>query len=227
MEARVQSISRIISLLLIISYGIFTFFQTRTHHGIYNDVFEEDDQRDAGRDEERHSKEKLTMTESLIALGVSVALVTLMAITLVHEIEPILNQSSVTDPFMGLILVPFVEKFAEHLSAINKAWDDRMNFALSHVLGSTLQTALFNAPLTVIVGWGLHKNMDLDFDIFNLVMLILSILTVGRFLQDQKSNYLEGSLLVILYIAVAVAAYHTPNPGHTEDSSHAGKSTGH
>jgi Ca2+:H+ antiporter len=118
---------------------------------------------------------------------------------------------------MGLILVPLVEKFAEHITAINEAWDDRMNFALSHVLGATLQTALFNAPLTVIVGWAMKKNMDLDFDIFNLVMLILSILTVGRFLQDQKSNYLEGSLLVILYVAVAVTAYHTPNPAHVGD----------
>lgn len=87
-----------------------------------------------------------------------------------------------------------------------------MNFALSHVLGATLQTALFNAPLTVIVSWGLGKGMDLSFELFNLVMLILAILTVGRFLQDQKSNYLEGSLLVMLYIAIAVSAYHAPNP---------------
>ena len=34
-----------------------------------------------------------------------------------------------------------------------------MNFALAHVLGSTLQTALLNASLVVIVGWGLDKNM--------------------------------------------------------------------
>ena len=52
---------------------------------------------------------------------------------------------------MGLILVPLVEKFAEHLTAIDEAWDNQVNFALSHVLGATLQTALFNAPLTVIV----------------------------------------------------------------------------
>lgn len=51
------------------------------------------------------------------------------------------------------------EKLAEHLTAIDEAWDNQMNFALSHVLGATLQTALLNAPIVVLVGWGLGKNM--------------------------------------------------------------------
>ena len=38
-----------------------------------------------------------------------------------------------------------------------------MNFALAHVLGATLQTAMFNAPLVVIVAWGLKKEMVNDF----------------------------------------------------------------
>jgi len=158
------------------------------------------------------AKDKLTMSECIFALAAAIALVTLIAITLVLQIEHIIENSNVSDAFMGLILVPLVEKFAEHLTAIDEAWDNQMNFALSHVLGATLQTALFNAPLTVIVSWGLHKPMDLNFDIFNLVMLILAILTVGRFLQDQKSNYLEGFLLVILYVAIAVSAYYYPDP---------------
>jgi calcium/proton exchanger cax len=55
----------------------------------------------------------------------------------------------------GLILVPLVEKAAEHITAIDEAWDDQMNFALSHILGASIQTALLNTPLAVIVGWGL------------------------------------------------------------------------
>ncbi|KAL6860530.1 hypothetical protein ACO1O0_004558 [Amphichorda felina] len=205
------NISRVISVLLMISYAIFVFFQARTHHGIYTAIFEQDEERDADRHGDLN-KPKLTMTESIISLIVAVALVTLIAIILVLQIHHVIEVSSVSDPFMGLILVPLVEKFAEHLTAIDEAWDNQMNLALSHVLGATLQTALFNAPLTVVVGWGLGKGMDLNFDMFNLVMLILSILTVGRFLQDQKSNYLEGFLLVTLYIAIALSAWHYPNP---------------
>ncbi|KAH7327894.1 hypothetical protein B0I35DRAFT_415990 [Stachybotrys elegans] len=204
-------ISRIISIILIVAYLVFIFFQTRTHHGIYDAIFEADEARD--RDHTKDAKKaKLTLTECIIALVVGIALVTIISITLVLQIEHIIEYSSISDPFMGLILVPLVEKFAEHLTAIDEAFDNQMNFALSAVLGSTLQTALFNAPLTVIVGWGLGKAMDLNFDIFNLIMLILAILTVGRFLQDQKSNYLEGVLLIFLYMAIAVAAFYFPNP---------------
>lgn len=208
---RTLQISRIISILLILAYFVYVLFQTRTHHGIYDAIFEADEHRDRDKAKDL-AKAKLTMTECILALAIGIALVTLIAITLVLQIEHIIQYSHVSDPFMGLILVPLVEKFAEHITAIDEAWDNQMNFALSAVLGSTLQTALFNAPLTVIVGWGLGKHMDLNFDVFNLVMLVLAILTVGRFLQDQKSNYLEGFLLVILYVAIAVSAWYYPNP---------------
>ena len=116
---------------------------------------------------------------------------------------------------MGLILVPVVEKAAEHLTAVDEAWDDQMNFALSHVLGATIQTALLNAPLVVIVGWGLGKPMNLHFAMFDIIVLILAILVVGNFLRDQKSNYLEGALCIIVYIIIAAGAFYYPNP-HSE-----------
>lgn len=215
-------ISRIVSVLLIIAYLVYVFFQARTHHGIYDAIFEYDEHRDQDKHKDAN-KDKLTLTECLVALTVSITLVSFMAVFLVEQIEPVIEGSNVSDAFMGLILVPLVEKFAEHLTAIDEAWDNQMNFALSHVLGATLQTALFNAPLTVIVGWGLDNTigsssthnyrMDFEFEVFNLVMLILAILTVGRFLADKKSNYLEGFLLVILYISIAASAYYYPFTG--------------
>jgi Ca2+:H+ antiporter len=64
-------------------------------------------------------------------------------------------------------------------------------------VGPSIQTALFNAPLVVIVGWVMGKDMDLNFEIFMIVLLVLSIVVVGNFLRDGESNYLEGSLLVV------------------------------
>ncbi|KAF7560774.1 hypothetical protein G7046_g3372 [Stylonectria norvegica] len=226
LDQKTLQISRIVSILLIIAYCVYAWFQARTHHGIYDAVFEQDEHHD--RDKEKdEAKAKLTLTECIIALVIAVALVTFMAVILVMQIEFIIEDHGVSDAFMGLILVPLVEKFAEHLTAIDEAYDNQMNFALAHVLGATLQTALFNAPLVVIVGWGLGKGMDLNFDVFNLVMLILAILTVGRFLQDQKSNYLEGFLLVVLYIAIAVSAFYYPNPEHGAEGQEAtGEGTG-
>ncbi len=101
---------------------------------------------------------------------------------------------------------------AEHLTAVDEANDGQINFALYHCLGPSIQTALFNAPLVVLVGWAIGKPMDLNFEIFMIALLVLSILVVGNFLRDGESNYLEGALLVIIYVIVAVAAWYYPNP---------------
>jgi Ca2+:H+ antiporter len=217
--SRTLNISRIVSILLLAAYIVYVYFQARTHHGLYNAVFEHDEHRDKDRIKDLR-RAKLTMTEAIAAMLISIALVTLIAIALVEQIVYVVEERGISDPFLGLILVPLVEKAAEHLTAIDEAWDDQMNFALSHVLGATLQTALFNAPFITIVGWGMQKPMDFNFEIFDVVMLILAIITVGGFLRDQKSNYLEGLLCVVVYIAIAVAAYFYPNPPHHDGGGH-------
>ncbi|WDK11780.1 Ca2+ transporter (calcium/proton exchanger) [Colletotrichum graminicola] len=211
LNSKTLHISRLVSVLLVIAYSVFVLFQARTHHGIYDAIFERDEQRD--RDKHKDiNKPKLTLTECIIALVISITLVAFMAIYLVEQIHPIVLKHGISDHFMGLILVPLVEKAAEHLTAVDEAWDNQMNFALSHVLGATLQTSLLNGPLVVIVAWAWHKHMDIVFEVFDIGMLLLSILTVGNFLRDQKSNYLEGFLCVIVYLAIAVAAFYYPNP---------------
>ncbi|CZT11298.1 related to vacuolar Ca2+/H+ antiporter [Rhynchosporium agropyri] len=211
LDHKVVMISRIASIILMVAFAIYVWFQMHTHHGLYDDLFENEEM----MDEDRHKdlrKAKLTFTECIFALTISIALVTIIAIGLVEQIHHIVEEYGVSDAFMGLILVPIVEKAAEHLTAMDEAWDNQMNFALSHVLGATIQTALFNAPLVIIVAWGLHKPMDLNFELFDMVMLILAILVVGNFLRDGKSNYLEGALCVLVYAVIAVAAWFYPNP---------------
>ncbi|TVY57542.1 Vacuolar cation/proton exchanger 5 [Lachnellula cervina] len=220
LENRAKHISRIASIFLIVAYAIYIWFQVRTHHSIYDAILLSDEEHDDDRHRDLR-KPKLTFTECVVALAVSIALVTLLAIGLVEYI-PNIVEKGVSDAFVGLILVPLVEKAAEHLTAVDEAWDNQMNFALSHVLGATIQTALFNAPLVVIVGWGLDKNMDLNFEVFMIVVLILAILVVGNFLRDQKSNYLEGAMCLIIYCIIAVAAFYYPNPAETVSPGEAG-----
>jgi Ca2+:H+ antiporter len=126
--------------------------------------------------------------------------------------------------FVGLILVPLVEKAAEHITAVDEAWDDQMNFALSHVLGASIQTALFNTPLVVIVAWGIGLPLDLNFEIFDAVVLILAILVVGNFLRDGKSNYLEGVLCILVYMIIAISAFYYPNPKTSTETAGEGDS---
>ena len=75
----------------------------------------------------------------------------------------------------------------------------QQNFALYHCIGPSIQTALFNAPLVVLIGWALGKPMDLNFEIFMVALLLISILVVCNFLRDGECNYLEGALLIVSF----------------------------
>lgn len=63
-----------------------------------------------------------------------------------------------------------------------------------------------------MVGWGLGTDMDLNFEIFMAVLLVMSILVVGNFFRDRKPNYLEGALLVLVYVIITITTWYYPNP---------------
>lgn len=186
-----------------------------SHNSIFDDILEVDEHQ--SKDHHKEAKRaKLTFTEALVALAISLTFVCMCAVFLVQEIEYIVERG-VSDNFMGLILVPLVEKAAEHLTAVDEAWDNQINFALFHCLAPSIQTALLNAPLAVIVGWGQGQGVDggspmsLNFEIFMVVLLVLSILVVGNFLRDGKSNWLEGFLCVLVYVIIAVTTWYYPS----------------
>lgn len=216
LQARTEKISYATAIVLLIAFFIYLWFQARSHHGLYEDILEADEERDHDRHQDL-AKPKLTFTESIVALAIALTFVSFMAVFLVKEIEYLVLHRGVSDHFLGLILVPLVEKASEHLTAVDEAYDDQMNFALAHVLGASIQTALLNTPLVVIVGWALGTPMSLNFQLFDAVVLILAIIVVGNFLRDEKSDYLEGVLSVFVYLLIAVTAYYYPNPRHIQE----------
>lgn len=87
-----------------------------------------------------------------------------------------------------------------------------MNSVLLRILGGSVHTTLLNAPILVFVGWGIGVPLDLQFEVFDAVIIILSIFIIGNFTRDGKSDFLEGILCILLYILVAIAAFYYPNP---------------
>ncbi|SMY23086.1 unnamed protein product [Zymoseptoria tritici ST99CH_1A5] len=210
LEEDIVRISQWTSIALIVAYLCYLIYSCTSAHSIFDEVIEMDEHADADREDDM-AKAKLTLTETFAALAIAIAFVTWLLIILVGNIEEVV-EAGVPDQFLGLILLPLVEKAAEHLTAIDEAWDGVINVALYHCIGPSIQTALLNAPLVVLVGWAIGKPMDLNFEIFMIALLVLSILVVGNFLRDQESTWLEGALLVIIYIIIAIASYYYPNP---------------
>lgn len=103
-------ISRGVAIISLVGYVIYLGYQTISHDGLLHEIYEADEHKDNDRHEEL-AKPKLTLTEVLVALAISLACVSLIAVSLVQEIHYIVERG-VKDAFVGLILIPLVEKIA-------------------------------------------------------------------------------------------------------------------
>lgn len=125
LQADVLKISQTTSIVLIIAFFLYIWYCASSQHSIFDEVIEMDEHRDADRESDIR-KPKFTMTETMVALAVSITVVTLLLIILVEKIEQVV-ESGVPDQFLGLIMLPLVEKAAEHLTAIDEAWGESIS----------------------------------------------------------------------------------------------------
>lgn len=146
----------------------------------------------------------------LLLLG-STALVAVCAEFMVSAIEHLVETTSLSEAFIGLIILPIVGNAAEHVTAVIVAYRNKMDLALGVALGSSIQIALFITPLIVIIGWIADKDMSLYFTLFETVVVFASAFLVCFLCLDGRSNYLEGALLVSAYLIIAVGAFFFPD----------------
>ena len=143
----------------------------------------------------------------LLAVTVGVAIESEL---LVDSLEAATSELGLSPLFTGVILLPIIGNAAEHATAITVALKDKMDLSMSVAVGSSLQVALFVAPILVIVGWAIGQPMDLDFNPFELVAVAVSVLIVNSISSDGKSNWLEGILLLATYLIIGLAFYFHP-----------------
>ncbi len=145
----------------------------------------------------------MSQTASIVWLLASTGLVALCAEFLVGSIEHLVDNSPLSEAFVGLIILPIVGNAAEHVTAVTVAAKNKLDLALGVALGSSIQIALFVTPIVVILGWILGKDMSLYFSLFETGSLFVATFIVNFLVLDGRSNYLEGALLCACYVIVA------------------------
>nr|XP_043617121.1 vacuolar cation/proton exchanger 3-like isoform X2 [Erigeron canadensis] len=78
--------------------------------------------------------------------------------------------------FISVILLPIVEKAAEHASAIIFAMKDKLDITLGVAIGSSTQISMFVIPFCVVVGWIMGQPMDLNFQLFETATLFITVM---------------------------------------------------
>lgn len=160
---------------------------------------------------EQEHKPVLTRNQAAAVLLVTTVIVSFCADFLVGTIDNIVDAAGLSKTFIGLILIPIVGNAAEHVTSVVVAIENKMNLAVNIALGSGLQIALLVTPLLVILGWIIGQPMSLYFQTFETVVFFVSVLVANSLILDGKSNYLEGAMLIGIYIIIAVSFYVYPD----------------
>jgi Ca2+:H+ antiporter len=143
-------------------------------------------------------------------LLVSTVFVAWLSEFLVTTVEATRAQLGVTEVFIGVIVVAIIGNAAEHSTAIWMAMKDKLDLSLGIAIGSSLQMALFVAPLLVFVSHFLGHPMDLEFTIPEVVAVIVAVVIVAEISRDGKTNWLEGVQLLSVYLILALLFYFLP-----------------
>jgi Ca2+:H+ antiporter len=153
---------------------------------------------------------QLSLIGACVTLAIATALIGVCAEFLVDSINAVTCKYNVSQYFVGLILLPIVGNAAEHATAVTVAIKDKMDLAIGVAVGSSMQIALLVLPLMVILGWIIGADMTLIFDDFQIVVIFVAVILVNYLISDGKSHWLEGVLLMALYIIIALAAWFYP-----------------
>ena len=195
-----------IAIVLVITYALSLVFSLKTH----KQLFIGDPAQAAEVGSGKHDSWKLS--KSIIVLTASTFFIAWMSEILVESVEPAATSLGMTSIFIGVIVVAIIGNAAEHSTAILMAVKNRMDLSIGIAVGSSIQVALFIAPVLVFVSYfvGSHP-MDMVFTPVEILTIALSALITEQITSDGESNWLEGVQLMSVYIIFALVFFFLPS----------------
>jgi Ca2+:H+ antiporter len=189
-----------IALVLFAAYLLSLWFTLRTHAHLY-----------AGAPHESGEATATPAARAAITLLGATVVVAWMSELLVGSVETASHALGLTPVFVGVVVVAIIGNAAEHSTAVLVAMKDRMDLALNIAVGSSIQVALFVAPVLLFASYLMPgRPMDLVFSRFEVLAVVISVFVVNLVAQDGESNWLEGALMLAVYLVLAIAFFFLP-----------------
>ena len=157
-----------------------------------------------------HTGPRWSVRMSLGVLAAATVAIALMSEFLTGAVEPVTATLGFSEFFVGLILIPIIGNVAEHLVAVQVAIKNQMDLSLSIALGSSLQIALFVAPVLVFLSLLMGHPLTLEFNGFELIGLTAAAVIAAFVALDGESNWLEGAMLLVVYVILGLAFFFLP-----------------
>jgi Ca2+:H+ antiporter len=203
-----QELSVEIAIILIVTYILSLVFTLKTHRHLYAG------ERGAGarKEDPAIGTDGWPAARAVSTLVVATLFVAVMSEFLVGAVEEAAKELHMSHFFIGVILVAIIGNAAEHSTAVLMALKNKMDIALNIAVGSSIQIALFVAPVLVFLSYLIGpRPMDLLFTTFEVVAIALSVGIMALISQDGESNWMEGIQLLAVYAILGIAFYYLPS----------------
>ncbi|MCY8535245.1 calcium/proton exchanger [Bacillus vallismortis] len=189
-----------ISIILMLLYVAALYFKLVTHRGVYQP------KNNDGQHVEEGEPEWSGKMATIVLFAATIA-VAYISENLVHTFHSVAEQFGWSELFIGVIIVAIVGNAAEHASAVIMAYKNKMDVAVEIAVGSTLQIAMFVAPVLVICSIFFPVSMPLVFTLPELVAMVSSVLLMIAISNDGDSNWFEGATLLAAYVIMAIGFF--------------------
>jgi Ca2+:H+ antiporter len=190
-----------ISVVLLLVYLLYLAFALVTHSALF-----------AGSHVPEEGKAHASVARAALVLAAATAGIAWMSEILVGAIEPTAHEFGLSNVFVGVFVVAILGNAAEHATAISAALKDRMDLSLSIAIGSSVQVALFVAPVLVLTSLFLGPGpMDLAFPPGLVLIVLLSVLITGQVAGDGRSDWLKGMQLLAVYLVLGLTFFFVPS----------------
>ena len=194
-----------ISIVLLVVYALSLFFTLVTHKQLFTGHSAE------AAEVEGETHATWSTTKSVAVLAGATALIAWMSEILVGSVEQAAHAFGMSSIFVGVIVVAIVGNAAEHSTAILVAYKNRMDLALSIAIGSSIQVAVFVAPLLVLASYVMGpRPMDLVFTPAEVLAVGLAVAVTGQIAGDGECNWLEGVQLLAVYVILGIVFFFLP-----------------
>ncbi len=195
-----QELSLEIAVVLMLTYVVSLRFTLGTHRHLY-----------AGETAPEGGAEGGSLWSPLLLLLLATGGVALMAELLVGATAATARALGWNDVFVGVVLLAVIGNAAEHSTAVLMALQDRMDAAVNIAIGSSIQVALFVAPLLVFLSYAVGpRPMDLRFTTMEVVAVAIAVAVISSIAHDGESNYMEGVQLLAVYVILGMAFFALP-----------------
>ncbi|KAL3530881.1 hypothetical protein ACH5RR_010203 [Cinchona calisaya] len=223
-------LSRTSSILMLVAYFAYLFFQLRTHKRL---IESEESMPAATTTLLMEDEDELSENEAVISFWNAFFWLVTMTMTMavlseyvVGTIEAASNSWNIPVNFISLILLPIVGNAAEHAGSIIFALKNKLDISLGVALGSATQISMFVVPICVLVAWMMGIPMDLDFSRLETSCLGFTIILTAFTLQGGNSHYIKGVVLCLSYSVIATCFFFHKIPTDPIKASLGEKSVG-